>query len=130
MKITKHVQLKNTVALPLLTFFISLWMTYQVFHFAKIEVMHKAQVYFDFRVREVINQINQGMQAYEQALLGTAALFKASKHIERDEFKQYVATLNLTKIYPGVQGIGFSLIVPSAKKTEHIASIRSEGFPE
>ncbi len=130
MKITKYFHLKMSVALPIFTFLISIWMTYEVFHIAKIEVKHKAQVNFDFRVREVTNHINERMQAYEQVLLGTAGLFKASKSIERNEFKQYAAILNLTKNYPGVQGLGFSLIVPASKKTQHIASIRSEGFPE
>ncbi|MCX7186653.1 MAG: CHASE domain-containing protein [Methylophilales bacterium] len=130
MKFTKYFDLKMSVALPLLTLLISLLITYQVFHVAKVEVEHKAQVYFDFRVREATNLINQRMKAYELALRGAAGLFKASDSVERNDFKQYVASINLAKNYPGIQGLGFSLIVPSAKKVQHIASIRSKGFPE
>ena len=130
MKITKYFYLKLSAALPLLTLLISLLFTYQVFHVAQVEVKHKAQVYFDFRVHESTNFINQRMKTYEQALRGTAGLFRASNTVERNDFKQYVASLNLAKNYPGIQGVGFSLIVPSAKKAQHIASIRSEGFPE
>ena len=79
---------------------------------------------------EATDLINQRMRTYEQALRGTAGLFRASNTVERNDFKQYVASLNLAKNYPGIQGLGFSLIVPSAKKIQHIASIRSKGFPE
>ena len=130
MKFTQYCSLKMSVALPLLTLLISLLINYQVFHVAKVEVEHKAQVYFDFRVREATNLINQRMKAYELALRGAAGLFKASDSVERNDFKQYVASINLAKNYPGIQGLGFSLIVPSAKKIQHIASIRSKGFPE
>ena len=130
MKITKYFYLKKSLALALLTLLISLLTTYQLFHVAQVEVKHKAQVYFDFRVREATNLINQRMKTYEQALRGTAGLFRASNTVERNDFKQYVASLNLANNYPGIQGVGFSLIVPSAKKAQHIASIRSDGFPE
>ncbi|MDP3334777.1 MAG: CHASE domain-containing protein, partial [Methylococcaceae bacterium] len=130
MKLPKHFRLYSTVVFPILTLIVCLLITYQVFNTATIEVTQKTQVYFDFRVREATNLINQRMQAYRQVLLGTAGLYKRSNSIERNEFKQYVETLDLAKNYPGIQGVGFSLIVPAAKKTQHIASIRSEGFPE
>jgi signal transduction histidine kinase len=129
MKITKYFYLEMSVALPILTLLISLLITYQALHVAQDEVKQKAQIYFDFRVREANNLINQRMKVYEQALRGTAGLFKASNTVERNDFKQYVASLNLAKNYAGIQGVGFSLIVPPAKKAQHIASIRSEGFP-
>ncbi|MDO9233710.1 MAG: EAL domain-containing protein [Methylotenera sp.] len=113
-----------------MTLIVSLLITYQAVNIAKIEVKQKTQVYFDYRVRDATNLINQRMQAYRQVLLGAAGLFKTSNNVERHEFKQYVETLDLAKNYPGIQGVGFSLIVPSSKKTQHIASIRSEGFPE
>ncbi|TSA56988.1 MAG: hypothetical protein D4R39_03200 [Methylophilaceae bacterium] len=106
MKFTKYFYLKKSLALPLLTLLISLLITYQVFHVAQVEDKHKAQVYFDFRVREATDLINQRMKTYEQALRGTAGLFRASNTVERNDFKQYVASLNLAKNYPGIQGLG------------------------
>ena len=130
MNLPKYFRLNKSIAYPLLTLIVCLLITYQAVNTAKIEVKHNTQAYFDFRVRDATNLINQRMQAYRQVLLGTAGLFKRSNSIERNEFKQYVETLDLAKNYPGIQGVGFSLIVPSSKKTQHIASIRSEGFPE
>jgi CHASE1-domain containing sensor protein len=130
MTITKYFHFNLSLALSLLTFLISLFLTYQAFNTTKIELEQKTQTYFDFRVREAINLIDSRMHIYEQVLNGTRGLFIASKHVKRNEFKQYVATLNLSKNYAGIQGVGLSLIVPSAKKTQHVASIRNEGFAE
>ena len=130
MKLSKYFSINSSVKFALLILIVCLLITYQVFNAVKIDEAQKKQVYFDFRVREAIDLINHRMQTYEQILRGVAGLFKASNNIERNEFKRYMAMLDLTNNFSGMQGVGFSLIVPASKKTEHIASIRSEGFPE
>jgi len=86
--------------------------------------------YFDFRVREAISHIELRVATYEQVLLSSAALFEASKRVERKEFKKYIESLHLADKFPGIQGVGFSLIVPAAHMNLHLAGIRLEGFPE
>lgn len=130
MKWFKYNELNRPVAFTLITLMIGLSVTYQLFQSAQIKIDREKQAYFDFRVREASNLISQRMQTYEQILLGASGLFKASNSVERYEFEQYVAALNLAKNYPGIQGVGFSQIIPSDKKAQHIASIRSEGFSE
>ncbi|MFV1923037.1 MAG: CHASE domain-containing protein [Methylotenera sp.] len=125
----KYLHNNKTVIYPLLTLIVCLLITYIAFSKAKTEVDADRQVYFDFRVREAINLIENRMQTYEQVLLGTAGLFKSSKKVERNEFKEYVETLNLAKNYPGIQGVGFSLIIYPEDKNQHTKAIRSEGFP-
>ncbi|MFQ3235394.1 MAG: PAS domain S-box-containing protein [Paraglaciecola sp.] len=130
MTTTKYFHFNLSVTLPFLTLLFSLFITYQAFNATQIELEQRTRTYFDFRVREAVNLINSRIHVYEQVLYGAQGLSQASNDIERDEFKRYVSTLNLTENYPGIQGVGLSLIVPSAKKTQHVASIRSEGFPE
>lgn len=115
---------------PLLVLAISLFVSYQVFRSAQQDAERQMQSYFDFRVREAVAHIEQRIQAYEQVLRGVAGLFESSMSVERDEFKQYVAALHLADNYPGIQGVGFSLIVPASRKSGHITAIRREGFPE
>ena len=57
-------------------------------------------------------------------------LYVASENVERNEFHDYVSTLDLAKNYPGIQGVGFSLIIPPQKKARHIEAVRKEGFPD
>lgn len=122
---------RNAVVLwPLLVLAVSLSLTYFVARSAQQDVELQLQSYFDFRVRDAVNRIAIRMQAYKQVLRGSAGLFAASVSVERIEFKQYVAALRLQDSFPGIQGVGFSLIVPAAEKARHIAAIRGEGFPD
>lgn len=85
---------------------------------------------FNYQGREIRLRIEQRLAAYEQVLRGVRGLYVASKHIERNEFRDYVSTLGLAEKYPGIQGVGFSLIIPPQKKGSHIEAIRKEGFPD
>ena len=127
---TKYLRANLSVVLPFLTLLIMLSFTYQQYNATKTLLEQKTNSYFDFRLREAISLIDYRMHIYKQVLYGTSGFLAASNSIERVEFKQYVETLDLAENYPGIQGVGLSLIVPPAKKAQHVASIRSEGFPE
>lgn len=130
MKLLKSSALNLSIKFPLLILIVGLLITFQLFNTVKTDNEQKKKVYLDFRIDEAVTLIYQRTQSYEQLLRGVTALFKASISVERNEFKNYVATLNLAHNYSGIHGVGFSLIVPAAKKTQHIASIHNEGFPE
>lgn len=84
---------------------------------------------FDSRAHLIKLRIEQRLIAYANLLHGARGLFDASKSIGRDEFHDYVAAVNLESEFPGIQGLGFSLIIPPQLKSRHIESIRKEGFP-
>lgn len=85
---------------------------------------------FDYQAREAVLRIEQRLAAYEQVLRGARGLYAASKEVDRNDFHDYASALNLARGYPGIQGIGFSLIIPPTEKAGHIEAIREEGFPE
>ncbi len=87
------------------------------------------QVNFFNQTHELTLRIAQRLSAYEQILLGVNGLYLASKSVERDEFHKYAGNLRLADNYPGIQGIGFSQIIPPRELKHHIESIRKEGFP-
>ena len=84
---------------------------------------------FDYQTREITLRIEQRLATYEQVLLGTKSLFAASNEIKRKEFRIYVENLHLENRFPGIQGIGFSLIIQPSEKNKHIQAVRKEGFP-
>ncbi|BCB28642.1 hypothetical protein SKTS_35280 [Sulfurimicrobium lacus] len=84
---------------------------------------------FNFRVDEIVGNINKRMHNYEQVLSGAAGLFAASQPVGRGEFRAYVSALKLAGKYPGIQGVGFALLVPPGDKGRHVEQIRQEGFP-
>jgi PAS domain S-box-containing protein len=85
---------------------------------------------FDYQTREITLRIEQRLAAYEQVLLGTKSLFAASKIVNRAAFRIYVENLRLEKRFPGIQGVGFSLIIKPSEKAKHIQAVRNEGFPD
>lgn len=69
------------------------------------------------------------MKDYEQVLLGAAGLFASSEFVDRREWRDYVDSLRLHLTLPGIQGVGYSQMVPAPEKLAHEAKIRAEGFP-
>lgn len=116
--------------LSLLVLATSLFVTYQLWKDARYSAEQALQNDFDFMVRESNRRIEQRMQAYEQVLRGAVGLFAASKNVSRHEFRVYVDKLKLDANYPGVQGIGFSLLIPPEQREKHIAAVRDEGFSD
>lgn len=83
---------------------------------------------FEARVRETTSLFRERMLAYEQALRATHGLFATSDNVQRGDFQSFVANLRIQN-HPGLQGMGFALIVPPTERERHIAAVRSQGFP-
>lgn len=114
--------------LPWLVVVVSLAITHQLWKNAHYEAVRELQYDFDFRLLDVSNRIEQRMQSYEQALRGVQGLFAASISVERDEFHAYIVAQHIVESFPGIQGVGFSLIVPTAKQDNHTATTHKESF--
>lgn len=108
----------------------ALLVTYNVWKNASTIAENSLESNFDFLVTESNDRIQQRMMIYEQVLRAAAGLFRASTDVTREDFHLFIETLQLSKNYPGVEGIGFSIVVPPDQLERHIASVRKEGFPE
>ena len=116
--------------LPWLVLAVGLTATYYLQQLAFNAARHAQQDNFAAQTREITLRIEQRMATYEQVLRGVKGLYIASKSVERDEFHDYMDVLHLANHYPGVQSVGFGLIVPPQEKARHIKAIRKEGFPD
>lgn len=116
--------------LPPLVLVVGLLATLEIWHMAMQNQERELRDYFDFRVRQALTLTEQRMLVQEQVLRGALGLFTTFRDVKREEFRNYVANLRLEADYPGIQGVGFSLIVPPSQKEKHIAAVRREGFPQ
>ncbi|MCX7111935.1 MAG: PAS domain S-box protein, partial [Proteobacteria bacterium] len=102
--------------------------------FASLQVKqgieHDAVRQFAFASDQVTLKIQERLGAYALILRGGAALFAASKAVERHEWRAYVEGLQAGGSVPGVQGVGFAQVIPPSQLAAHIARIRREGFPD
>ena len=108
---------------------LGLFITWLGWQAASTVLQQQRQDYFDFRVREAVTQIAQRMQVQTQILRGAQGLFNATASVERRQFRSYIAGLNLAQDYPGILVVGYSLLVESADKDAHLASMKKQGFP-
>ena len=85
---------------------------------------------FDTQANQISESIQDRFTIYSNALYGGRGLFDASTYVDRSEWNKYVASLEIQKHYPGIQGIGFSLFIPRSELESHEEFIQEEGFSD
>lgn len=93
-------------------------------------VTQRARDRFAFQAADIEAAIRRRMLEYEAVLRGGIGLFLASDEVSRQEWHAYVSNLQIDRYFPGIQGVGFSKLIPPADLIGHVAAIRSEGFPD
>ena len=85
---------------------------------------------FTSREEQVIDAIENRMTAYTQVLRAGLGLFKASNDVSRDEWHEFVEALEIGRLFPGIQGLGYAEFITPADRERFEASIRREGFSD
>jgi signal transduction histidine kinase len=116
--------------LPFLVLAVGLVITWLVWANSRHREAAALREEFNFMANKTLAVIENRLQANVQVLRGVAGLFAARNEVDRRSFRNYVETLHLHERYPGILGIGFSLVVPSREKARHEQQIRNEGFPD
>ena len=96
----------------------------------KLDIELRAQQQFAFECDEIRHEIEGRLQAHKQVLLGGAALFDATDSVKRHQWRAYAERVEIDQHFHGIQGLGFSLLIPKNQLARHTSEIRSQGFPE
>ncbi|MEI6913867.1 MAG: CHASE domain-containing protein [Armatimonadota bacterium] len=97
--------------------------------YMKSSVENLAEHEFISQCNVIQTSIADRLDDHSRILLSGAALFGASDSVNRNEWRIFTKHQKFEKTLPGIQGIGFSLLIPRADLSRHIQQIRSEGFP-
>ena len=103
--------------LALVVLLLSLGLTYGAWRNASDASEQQVRADFDFRVRELIGSINSRMRTYTEVLRGVQGLYAGSKTVTPEEFHAYLAVQDITRHFPGIQGIGYLPLLPVAPGT-------------
>ncbi len=114
--------------LPLLVLFIGLFTTAVSTYLLARSEADKDHARFINAVQQRRDDIRDRMSTQIAMLRGVAGYLAANKHVERDEFRLYVRSLDLDKNYPGILGIGFSRRVRAAER-EAFEAEQGRSFP-
>ena len=98
--------------------------------YTKSEVDAAAEMEFDFVCDEIRGKILDRLNAHEQILRSGAAFFEHSGGVNRQEWHRFTERQKVEQQLPGIQGIGFALLIPRQQLTQHVQEIRAEGFPQ
>jgi PAS domain S-box-containing protein len=79
---------------------------------------------------EIKTKITTRLYTHAQLLRSGSALFAASDEVTRKVWKLFVENSRLNKNIPGIQGVGFSVIIKKELLQQHIQQINNEGFPD
>lgn len=79
---------------------------------------------------EVIRAIEERMEAYTATLIGVRGSLVVAPEISLHDFRELVASLELRKRYPGIQGIGFAAWVPTSELAVYERRMRSTYWPD
>jgi diguanylate cyclase (GGDEF)-like protein len=88
----------------------------------------EARIQFERRTESAVAAVRARMLAYEQILRSGAARMSSSPTVSREEFRRFIANLQIEERFPGLQSIGFAEHLYPGTIGEHVGRLRGEGF--
>ena len=95
----------------------------------KLDADEDARRAFHFVCEEVGLRVEGRLREHEQILRSAAGFFADDNEVTREEWHEYAERQKLGQKLPGIQGIGFAMLVPGERLAQHIQEVRAEGFP-
>jgi signal transduction histidine kinase len=117
-------------ATPYLVLLLGLTATGLVTHRFERAATQRNEIRFQNAVAAVQDRLQARLDMYTVVLLGAKGFFAGSESVVRDEFRRYVAELELQRRAPGIQGVGYSLRVAAADRARVEEEMHAAGFPE
>ncbi len=85
---------------------------------------------FTLVCNDIRTKILTRLHAHAQLLRTGSAFFAGSDSVSRNDWKTFIECAKVERNLPGIQGVGFTKIIPANKLSEHIQEVRREGFPD
>ena len=105
-------------------------------YWASNQVEREAILRFENTVTDAQNAVESRVRAYSDVLLGAKGLFIASDSVRRDEFRDYVDSLDLNRRYPGITAVLYAQRITAGQKQAFEAAMRNDtsvdprGYPD
>jgi signal transduction histidine kinase len=85
---------------------------------------------FEFACNDIKIKLDTRFRAHAQLLRSSSAFFCALDTVTGEEWRKFNEREKISENLPGIQGVGYSLIIPKNKLKQHIQSFRKNGFPD
>ena len=116
----------NKVLIALAILIIGLIITFLATYYTYIYIEKRTDKEFSLVCNEIISKMGVRLHAHAQLLRSSAAYFETSDTITRQDWKEFIENSRIKNNLPGIQGVGFSYIVPKSQLQQHVQNIRNE----
>ena len=116
-----------TLALPALVAAAGLLATFAGGYLLEQGRTARERLRFDAVVDQANEAVGNRLETYIAVLRAGAGLFAASDSVNATEFRAFADRVELTRRYPGIQGIGFSVVAPEGAEAALLARVQAEG---
>ncbi|GJF09692.1 hypothetical protein NGTWS0302_17520 [Mycolicibacterium cyprinidarum] len=121
--------IRNTV-LAWVVFFATVVVIFFAWHITKTSVNDSEKQSFLNIVSESNDAISMRMLDYQIAMDSALGLLRSSDAVSRSEWKIFVDSMKLHTQFPGIQALGYAVLVRPDEKREFEEGVRAEGFPD
>lgn len=111
-----------------LGFFLSILVAAGVWYATEYFLYKRAQNLFEHYAHDNSEATDRRIHRYENALRSGVGFMQGSSYVSRQEWRQFVQTLDPEKYYNGMQGIGFSIMLTPEQVSAMEEQMRREGF--
>ena len=121
---------KSRAWIPYAVFGGALVVTFVAALYVQRTTQAKDRARFENSVKQISSALQNRLDTHVALLRAGTGLFAGSQTVEPDEFRSFVNQLDLPNHYPGIQGIGFSVKLLPAERTQLIDKMLRTGHPE
>lgn len=90
----------------------------------------KRQNYFEGTTREAQEDIQTHLATYMALLRGASGFVAVAEPLDLNRFGSYLNRLRLWEYYPGAEGIGLALRIPSPRSAQILQDLRNQGIQQ
>ena len=113
----------------LIVLIIGLLLTIAATFYTQLEEAAKAKNEYVMVCNDIKSKIASRLESYAQILRDGSAVFASTYSVNRNEWKRYIDRTRIYNKLPGVQSVGYAILVSKNLLQQHIQHIRNEGFP-
>src|SRR5262245_8666238 len=78
-----------------------------------------AQAAFDANSRRLVGELEQTLAGYKQVLNAGRGLLNTRLTVTRQDWRTFIASLQLRERYPGARGVGYAVVVDAKDLRAH-----------
>ena len=121
--------MKETL-ITILILFLGMILTAVSVFYTRQNLKKAARQDFEFACGALTTRIDTRLDEHAQLLSSGEAFFSVSDTVTMDQWHDFYLKTRVNTYLPGIQGFGFSMIIPEEQLPEHIRFFRSHGFPD